>query len=739
MNRALLAMTFILIMFIGSTPLSISDSLPSPKTQTMQGISPTDIICNVGKVLVFRISNDSPLCLHVEHIVKMVNRGIIYPLSENPFGIDSVKNSITKDSSSLIHLDNEKEVQTYLDLSSAKIKISSTIDDNQSSFRESGTIEEGMIFEESVEPSFEPSQENFASSTDSSPSQSPTVSSDYSTTNIQVKNVDEPDYVKNDGKHIFIANDYVLTIIDATPPVDAEIVEKIIVAKDFGVYTEDGIHDTFLNDDKLIIFLKQPDELKTQIKIIDVSQRDSAKLVKQFTVTGNYQSARMIDEYVYLVTSHPSVNNNGIIIPNIIYDDLMPSKENSKIFAFSSNTLPQYTYKTITSFDTLGNNINSESYLMGEGNTIYVSQNSIYITYVDTATKQIIDYLDWEFIDVVFPYLEPSDQFKIRKLLLDNSKTTLQQDEKWLKILDIVSKSLVQFDENKLEKLRDDLGIQLTNNLTKTVIQKIDINQGQFTLVSSAKVAGTVLNQFSMDEYDNQFRIATTSWDDRSGVSNNVTVFDIKNSALLLVGSLDKIAISESIYSARFVGDTLYLVTFRQVDPFFVIDLSNNQPKILGELKIPGFSNYLHPFGKDHVIGIGRDGGVKIAMFDVSDFENPKIAGQVFIGNNRNTVTEAEENHKSVLIDFNKQLLAIPITDHNNNSNFESNQSWYGFYVYKINEQGFTPKGTVEVKNSEYYNGRTIYIDNTLYSISPEMVSLNELDSLKLIQTIDIT
>ena len=728
MNRSLLAMTFVLILFMGSIPFSISDSLPSPKTQTMQGISPTDIICNVGKVLVFRISNDSPLCLRVENIIKMVNRGIIHPLSENPFGVDSMNISITKDSSPLIHLANEKEIQTYLDLSETKIEISSIIDDSSQSFG-------GRMIDEDF--SVEQFGKFSAPSVESSPS--PTVSGDYYTTNIQVKNVDEPDYVKNDGKHIFVANDYTLTIIDATPPVDAGIVEKFLVTQDFGAYTEDGIHDIFLNDDKLIIFLKQFDGLKTQIKIIDVSQRDSAKLVKQFTVTGNYQSARMIDEYVYLVTSNLSVHNNEIIIPNITYDDLMTSKENLKIFAFSSNTLPQYTYKTITSFDTSGNNVNSESYLMGEGNTIYVSQNSIYITYVDTATKQIIDFLDWEFIDVVFPYLEPSDQFKIRKLLLDNSKTILQQDEKWLKILDIVSKSLVHLDENKLERLRDDLGIQLTNNITQTVIQKIDINQGQFNLVSSAKVAGTVLNQFSMDEYDDQFRIATTSWDTRSGVSNNVNVFDIKNSALLLVGSLDKIALRESIYSARFVGDTLYLVTFRQVDPFFVIDLSNDQPKILGELKIPGFSNYLHPFGKDHVIGIGRDGGVKIAMFDVSDFENPKLAGQVFIGNNRNTVTEAEENHKSVLIDFNKQLLAIPITDHNNNSNFESNQSWYGFYVYKINEQGFTPKGTVEVKNKEHYNGRTIYIDNTIYSISPEMVSLNELDSLKLIQTIDIT
>ena len=572
----------------------------------------------------------------------------------------------------------------------------------------------------------------------------PSSAADYSTTNIQVVNVDEPDYVKNDGEHIFIANDHTITIIDATPPKDASISDQfsLIWNSNNKQFIEDDIHDIFLNNDKLIIFLKDRNTVETRIMIMDVTSRDLAEIENYFTVTGDYQSARMIGEFIYLITSHPTKLSPNVTIPNITSDGIISEEphiernKNPKIFAFSSNILEEYAYKTITSFDISGNNVNSESYLMGEGNTIYVSPKSIYITYQDT-THQTIDYLDWEFVDTVFPYLKVSDQLKIRELLLENPQTTSQKQEKWSQILEELSDSLRELDKTQLAKIREDLKIEPTNNILQTVIQKIDINDGQFEYVDTAKIKGTILNQFSMDEYDNQFRIATTSSDNRVGKSNNVLVFDIKNSELNQVGFLDKIAINEDIYSARFVGDTLYLVTFRQVDPFFVIDLSNDQPKILGELKIPGFSNYLHPFGDDHVIGIGRDGGVKIALFDVSDFNNPKQAAQVFIGDRR-TSSEATDNHKSILIDYEKQLLAIPITDNNNKSKFEPNQPWYGFYVYKATELGFTPKGTVEVKNEENYNGRTLYIGDTLYSISPEMVSINELTSLKEIKIIDL-
>ncbi len=147
-----------------------------------------------------------------------------------------------------------------------------------------------------------------------------------------------------------------------------------------------------------------------------------------------------------------------------------------------------------------------------------------------------------------------------------------------------------------------------------------------------------------MDESGDRFRVATTNeiYTQYEGTirSNAVYVLDEQ---LEIVGELEEIAPDESIFSTRFMGDRLYMVTFQQIDPFFVIDLSSDTPKILGELKIPGFSNYLHPYDEEHVIGVGRDTkeiengrvqqlGIKIALFNVADVNNPKVVDDIIIG-----------------------------------------------------------------------------------------------------------
>ncbi|MDI6884716.1 MAG: beta-propeller domain-containing protein, partial [Hadesarchaea archaeon] len=162
-----------------------------------------------------------------------------------------------------------------------------------------------------------------------------------------------------------------------------------------------------------------------------------------------------------------------------------------------------------------------------------------------------------------------------------------------------------------------------------TIIHKISIANGTIEYKSQGEVPGQVLNQFSMDEYQGYFRIATTTgWMGQ----NNVYVLD---GNLDIVGRLEGLAPGESIYSARFIGSRAYLVTFKKVDPLFVIDLEDpKNPRALGELKIPGYSDYLHPYDETHLIGVGKDTvdmgsfawyqGIKIALFDVSDPENPR-------------------------------------------------------------------------------------------------------------------
>jgi uncharacterized secreted protein with C-terminal beta-propeller domain len=155
---------------------------------------------------------------------------------------------------------------------------------------------------------------------------------------------------------------------------------------------------------------------------------------------------------------------------------------------------------------------------------------------------------------------------------------------------------------------------------------------------ASGRVSGSVLNRYSMDEYEGYFRIATTTGWGTSSL-NRVYVLD---GTLSVAGALENLAQGERIYSARFMGNRCYLVTFRQVDPFFVIDLSDpSQPKLLGELKITGYSDYLHPYDENHIIGIGKETdaglyqGLKISLFDVSDVSNPKEIAKYEIGEER--------------------------------------------------------------------------------------------------------
>ncbi len=204
-----------------------------------------------------------------------------------------------------------------------------------------------------------------------------------------------------------------------------------------------------------------------------------------------------------------------------------------------------------------------------------------------------------------------------------------------------------------------------------TSIYKFDIRNGDIKYLGCGSVKGSSLNQFSIDEYNGYLRIATTtgSWGD--SLSNQLYVLD---SDLKVVGEITGIAKGETIKSVRFTGDTGYVVTFEQTDPLFVIDLSNPQkPEIKGELKIPGFSAYLHPVGENLLLGVGVDGtesgqgsGMKISLFDVSDPKNPVETDKIEINGvdtaNRWTYiySEAFYSHKALCWDSDDMVMYIP-------------------------------------------------------------------------------
>jgi len=221
---------------------------------------------------------------------------------------------------------------------------------------------------------------------------------------------------------------------------------------------------------------------------------------------------------------------------------------------------------------------------------------------------------------------------------------------------------------------------------------------------------------------------------------------------------VEGLAPGETLYSTRFIGDRGYLVTFKKVDPLFVVDLSDPEnPTVMGELKIPGFSDYLHPYDENHIIGFGLDAeeadaleeaargldfawyqGMKIALFDVTDPANPIQEYSVGIGD-RGTTSEVLYNHKALLFNASTGLLGFPVTlaiveDENADANTYGDYVSQGFYVYDLDlETGFTLKGVI----SHYVNGeykdilRGAYMDDYLYTVSNYGVRANDLNTME--------
>jgi inhibitor of cysteine peptidase len=269
----------------------------------------------------------------------------------------------------------------------------------------------------------------------------------------------------------------------------------------------------------------------------------------------------------------------------------------------------------------------------------------------------------------------------------------------------------------------------------KTAVHKISIEGGRIEYVARGEVPGTVLNQFSMDEHNGYFRIATTRGEWGNGSTNNVYVLD---EGMKLVGSLENLAPGERIYSVRFMGDRAYMVTYVRVDPLFVLDLSSpNSPRVLGELKIPGYSDYLHPYDETHIIGIGKettttdDGweislGVKIALFDVSDPTNPVEISKYTVGG-RGTESLALQDHRAFLFSRKRGLMVIPIGDW-------LRQEAYVFHISA--ENGIALRGTV--KHEGYQVRRSLYIEDALYTVSDGAVKANRIDDLSEIKSIEL-
>jgi len=561
-----------------------------------------------------------------------------------------------------------------------------------------------------------------------------TKSTDYSTTNVQVAGVDEADIIKNDGEYLYFVKNaydydtwtpnYSIHIVHAFPADQLEEVSTI-------VFDDNNFSPTemYVDGDQLIVigstysydytydygygyddYFPYYHTYRTSILTYDISDRTNPVRTRVLSFDGDYSDSRKIDNTMYLVL-------------NKFDFDYWYDPETLNV----DELLPRY-------YDSTAGDSGKEQILASCTDIKYMPQTR-----------------DWNYlIALAIPLDDPQSEID-KEVIVGNSENIYSSTDNLYIASTNYDSSNYYYDWSN----------------GKTLVHRFSLTDGGLNYEASGKVPGTILNQFSMDENDNYFRIATTKgdlWDVATPATNNLYVMD---QDMDVVGTLEGLAPGETLYSTRFIGDRGYLVTFKKVDPLFVVDLSNpTNPTVMGELKIPGFSDYLQPYDENHIIGFGLDAeeadaleeaargldfawyqGMKIALFDVTDPANPIQEYSVGIGD-RGTTSEVLYNHKALLFNATTGLLGFPVTlaiveDENAEANTYGTYVSQGFYVYDLDlETGFTLKGIIthyednEFTSDDYWSSaknilRGAYMDDYLYTVSNYGVQANNLNTME--------
>jgi len=512
---------------------------------------------------------------------------------------------------------------------------------------------------------------------------------EHSTTNIQVAGVDEADIVKTDGEYLYVVSGSDIYILKAYPANQSEVLSKITLNETYGPRI-------YVNEDKLAVlgnryqFLPYayPEERlgfvsyvyteEAFVKVYDLTDRANPVLTRTVVLNGTLSGSRMIGNYVYVVVNQPAIRQNS---NETDLEVLLPSISGDYVKEVQPTEIR------------------------------YVDTPDVFYYFTTVVAVNVIN-------DAQEPTYEPflTGRTALMYVSLSNMYLVVPNTNVWI--------------------LRENAG----EPREETLIYRVKLDKEKIVVEAEGAVLGYVLNQFSMDEYNGFFRIATTKWTSE-GSKNNLFIL---NMSLSVVGKLEGLAPGERIYSARFMGDRCYLVTFRQIDPFFVIDVDNPaKPKVLGYLKIPGFSGYLHPYDENHIIGIGKqDNNVKLSLFDVTNVTAPTEKAKYVVQAYWSDSTVLWD-HKAFLFDKSKQLLALPISI--SGDGYYTKGFWQGAYVFNVSlEQDFTLKGNVTHQSGadEFESGlqvkRILYIDNVLYTISDKKIKMNSLENLNLINEVNL-
>lgn len=524
-----------------------------------------------------------------------------------------------------------------------------------------------------------------------------TALKDYSDTNLQVAGVQEADIVKTDGDYLYVLSQTSLYIVKAEQG-QLTLTSKVPLT-DTRTDARSGDQVTlrmveiFVYGDRLIALSQETRSSEkpaaaaddwlcgcytpyntsaVYAEYYDIGDRTHPRLLGRLGQSGAYLSSRMVGPYVYLVTSYFTGAEPDAQQPATYIPQLYRGQDGHTMYPEDISLAPdpqEARYLVVTGADARSPADHSSSQaVLGGGHTVYASEDSLYVA---------------------------------RSASVGNERA----------------------------------GSDVTHLLRFTT------RDGQVKTAASGSVKGSLLNQFSMDAHAGTFRIVTTEnrwWVTGSGRSaayhnetkNHLFVLD---GDLQPLGALKDLARDERVYSVRFDGDVAYFVTFRQVDPLFTVDLTDPaKPVILSALKIPGFSNYLHPYGEGRLFGLGqtvdertgRTQGLKLSMFDTSDPRKVSERHTLSLGGDY-VWSEAGSNHKAILVSPDRSLIAFPAA---------GGRNVYLLYTYS-DTAGFVRKGMIDIaslvgEEASWGSLRGLYIDEYLYVIHPSGIASYRLADL---------
>ena len=561
--------------------------------------------------------------------------------------------------------------------------------------------------------------------------------SDFSTTNIQEEGVDESDIVKNDGNTIFVLEDRTIHVVQAWPV--EEVQELATVELDLA---GDSL---YLRDDSLIALSRN--QLFYYFFDDVVGFGGAADVLPGMAVS---EPASKVDEAAQSFAPGPFDDGNETAVTIIdVSDPANPAVAHTLRFEgnlVSSRLIDNRLYLIMTTTPAVPFNVTDEEL---EQRTLEEWLPDFTVTGPDGETTG--DLVDWTgFYRPVAP-----DGFSMTLVVtidVDDPSAAFETTAI------VAGAGTIYASTEALYVTDTSYDFESFSSRTDTAIHKLAFVEQGTQYVASGSVPGRVLNQYSLGEYQGNLRIATTT-ENTDGESftesNNVYVLGENGTALDILGQIEGIAPGERIYSARFIGERGFLVTFVRVDPLFTLDLSNPaNPTILGELKVPGFSDHIQLLDENHLLTIGRDTvdagdfawiqGVQLSIFDVTDPTSPQLDHKVVIGG-RGSYSEANYNPKAFNHFPERSVLALPIDlyeEAGSDSAFGGHH-FTGLYVFNVTaEAGFDLLGRISSSREEtpsdcfygYYGfTRGVFIDDNVYSVTAESVrtaSLSDLSTL---------